>query len=118
MCSVNPNLNYTIEHMINYYFGVTPLVVGAGIKTGLNIKYDNPKEVGADRIMGSIGAYSIYGGPCIVIDFGTASTFNAINQRGEFLGGAITVGIKSASEALSMSGARLPRVELTRPTEV
>lgn len=118
MSSVNPNLNYTIEHMIEYYFNVSPLIVGSGIKTGLNIKYDNPKEVGSDRIMGSLAAYYLYGGPCIVIDFGTATTFNAISEKGEFLGGAITVGIKAASDALSRSGARLPRVELTKPTNV
>jgi type III pantothenate kinase len=115
LSSVNPNLNYTLEHMIQYYFNVQPLVVGAGVKTGLNIKYDNPKEVGSDRIMGCVGAYYSYGGPCIVIDFGTATTFNAVSERGEFLGGAISVGIKSAADALTRSAAKLPGVELVKP---
>jgi len=113
--SVNPNLNYTIEHMVRYYFSVKPLLVGAGLKTGLNIKYDNPKEVGADRIMGCVGAYYSYGGPFILVDFGTATTFNAVTEKGEFLGGAISFGLKSASDALSRSAARLPGVELIRP---
>ncbi|MCL2675658.1 MAG: type III pantothenate kinase [Firmicutes bacterium] len=117
VCSVNPNLNYTIEHMIDYYFKVKPIIVGAGIKTGLNIKYDNPKEVGADRIMGCLGAYYGYGGPCVVVDYGTATTFNAVSERGEFLGGAISIGIKSAADALSRSAAKLPRVELVRPAK-
>lgn len=117
LCSVNPNLNYTIEHMIDYYFNVKPLIVGAGIKTGLNIKYDNPKEVGADRIMGGLGAYYGYGGPCIVVDFGTATTFNAISEKGEFLGGAISIGIKSAADSLSRTAAKLPDVELVKPSK-
>lgn len=79
MSSVNPHLNYTVEHMITHYFGVNPIIVGGGIKTGLNIKYDNPKEVGADRIVNSVAAYSTYGGPCIVVDCGTATTFNVLS---------------------------------------
>lgn len=115
LSSVNPHLNYTIEHMISYYFKVKPIVVGTGIKTGLNVKYDNPKEVGSDRIMSCVGAYHCYGGPCIVIDFGTATTFNAVSESGEFLGGAITFGLKTASDALSASAAKLPKVELAMP---
>jgi type III pantothenate kinase len=115
VASVNPNLNYTIEHMINYYFGIKPLIVGSGIKTGINIKYDNPREVGADRIVSSVGAYYQYGGPVIVIDFGTATTFNAVSEKGEFLGGAISIGLKSSSDNLSFSAAKLPDVELVRP---
>ncbi|MBE5730946.1 MAG: type III pantothenate kinase [Clostridiales bacterium] len=116
--SVNPNLNYTFEHMLDFYFGIKPYVVGAGIKTGINIKYDNPKEVGGDRIVGSVAAYKIYGGPCIVIDCGTATTFNVISSSGEFLGGAIGVGLKSSADALYNGTAKLPKVELSVPKTV
>lgn len=116
--SVNPHLNYTVEHMITHYFGVKPIMVGGGIKTGLNIKYDNPKEVGADRIVNSVAAYRTYGGPCIVVDCGTATTFNVISSKGEFLGGAISFGLKSAAEALGSAAAKLPNVELTKPESV
>ena len=116
--SVNPNLNYTFEHMLGFYLGVKPYIVGAGIKTGINVKYDNPKEVGADRIVGSVAAYNIYGGPCIVIDCGTATTFNVISECGEFLGGAIGVGLKSSADALYTGTAKLPKVELTVPKNV
>ncbi len=116
--SVNPHLNYTMEHMVTHYFKVKPLTVGGGIRTGLNIKYDNPKEVGADRIVNSVAAYRTYGGPCIVVDCGTATTFNAISEKGEFLGGAISFGLKASAEALGSSGAKLPTVELTKPETV
>lgn len=118
MSSVNPGLNYTFEHACDYYMGVKPLVVGSGIKTGLNIKYDNPKEVGADRIVNAVAAYYTYGGPCITIDCGTATTFNVISEKGEFLGGLIGHGLKSAAEALSTAAARLPKVELVLPNKV
>lgn len=114
---VNPNLSYTFTHMIENYFHVTPLIVGAGVKTGLNIKYDNPKEVGADRIVNSVAAYRTYG-ECIVVDCGTATTFNVISKSGEFLGGAISFGLKGAAEALSRSAARLPKIELATPPSV
>lgn len=115
--SVNPHLNYTIGHMIEYFFGVKPLVVGAGIKTGLNIKYDNPKEVGADRIVDCVAAYYTYGGNCIVLDCGTATTFNVINEEGEFLGGAISFGLKSGADSLSKAATKLPGVELVVPNK-
>lgn len=113
--SVNPNLNYTFEHMVETYFGFKPMTVGAGLKTGLNIRYDNPKELGADRVAGCVAAYKLYGAPCIVIDCGTATTFNVISREGEFLGGAISFGLKSAAESLSSAAARLPEVELVTP---
>lgn len=118
MSSVNPNLNYTFEHMINYYFNIKPLIVGSGIKIGINVKYDNPKEVGADRIVNSVATYFTYGGPAIVVDCGTATTFNVINEKGEFLGGAISFGLKTATDALSVRAAKLPQIELTVPTKV
>ena len=118
IASVNPHLNYTVELMITHYFGVKPVIVGGGIKTGLNIKYDNPKEVGADRIVNSVAAYRTYGGPCIVVDCGTATTFNVISSKGEFSGGAISFGLKSAAEALGSAAAKLPNVELVKPEKV
>ena len=113
--SVNPNLNYTFEHMVETYFHLKPFTVGAGLKTGLVIKYDNPKELGADRVAGCVAAYKLYGAPCIVIDCGTATTFNVISADGEFLGGAISFGLKAAAESLADTAARLPKVELSAP---
>lgn len=116
--SVIPALNYTLEHMCVYYFDIKPLIVGPGVKTGLNIKYDDPKEVGSDRIVNSVAAYNIYGGNCIVIDFGTATTFNVINANGEFLGGAICAGINMSRDGLMQNAAKLPGVELKKPKNV
>ena len=113
--SVIPSINYTLEHMCGIYFGLKPLFVSPGIKTGMNIKYDNPKELGADRIVNAIAAYKLYGGPCIIVDFGTATTFGAIAQNGDFLGGCISPGLKISTEALTQNAAKLPRVELVKP---
>ncbi len=116
--SVNPYLNYTFEHMVETYFGTKPIFVGSGVKTGLNIRYDNPKELGTDRVAGCVAAYKLYGGPCIVIDCGTATTFNVVSENGEFLGGAISFGLKSATEALTDTTARLPKIELAVPKKI
>ena len=116
--SVIPQLNYTIEHMISYYLHSKPLMVGPGIKTGLNIQYENPREVGADRIVNSVCAYNKYGGPVITVDFGTATTFNAISKDGKFLGGCICPGVKTSVEALVKSTAKLPTIELAKPKHV
>jgi len=113
--SVAPSINFTIEHMIQNYFGLQPMMVVPGIKTGINLKYDNPRELGSDRIANAVAAYEIYGGPCIFIDFGTATTFGVMSARGEFLGGAICPGLKLASEALVDRAAKLPRFELVKP---
>lgn len=118
MSSVSPSLNYTIEHACEYYMKIKPIVIGVGIKTGLNIKYSNPQELGADRIVNSVAAYKLYGGPCIIVDFGTATTFNVISDKGEFLGGCIAPGIKSSLDSLVNNAAKLPRVELTKPDNV
>ncbi|MGN0771336.1 MAG: type III pantothenate kinase [Christensenellales bacterium] len=118
MSSVQPSLNYTFERACEYYVGKKPMIVGPGTKTGLNIKYSNPQEVGADRIVNSVAAHRIYGGPCIVIDFGTATTFNAITAKGEFLGGCIAPGIKTSLNSLVDSTAKLPTVELVKPSSV
>lgn len=116
--SVIPSINYTLQHMCSIYFNKKPMFVGPGIKTGINIKYDNPKDLGADRIVGAIAAYHLYGGPCIIVDFGTATTFGAMSSDGDFLGGAICPGLKISTEALTINAARLPRIELLKPDSV
>lgn len=118
MSSVIPSLNYTLEHMVSYYCQKPLLVVGPGIKTGVNVRYENSKEVGADRIVNSLAAYKKYGGPAIVVDFGTATTFNVINEEGDFVGGVICPGIKITTEALTQNAAKLPRIELVKPERV
>lgn len=118
MSSVVPSINFTIEHMCRNYFGMDPLTVAPGVKTGINIKYENPRELGSDRIANAVGAYELYGGPCITIDFGTATSFGCISAKGEFLGGAICPGLKLAAEALTERAAKLPRFELTKPESV
>ena len=116
--SVVPQINFTIEHMCRTYFGMEPHIIGPGIKTGINIRYENPRELGSDRIANAVAAYELYGGPCITIDFGTATSFGAINEKGEFLGGAICPGLKLAAEALTERAAKLPRFELAKPDSV
>jgi type III pantothenate kinase len=116
--SVVPNIMYSLEHMIKKYFGVDPIIVGPGVKTGINIKYDNPKEVGADRIVNAVAAHEIYKSSLIIIDFGTATTFCALTSKGDYLGGTICPGIKIASEALFDRAAKLPRIELIKPSGV
>ena len=116
--SVAPSLNYTLEHMCSFYMNTHPVMVGPGVRSGLNIKYTSPQEVGADRIVNAVAAYKLYGGPVIVIDFGTATTFGVVNEKGEFLGGAIAPGIKSSLEALVGTTAKLPRIELVKPEKV
>ena len=113
--SVVPDVMHSLENFCIKYCGVEPLIVGPGIKTGLNIKYDNPKQVGADRIVNAVAAIEKYGYPLIIVDFGTATTFCAISDKGEYLGGSICPGIKISSEALFHEASKLPRVELAKP---
>lgn len=113
--SVVPPIMPTIESLCAKYIGKTPLIVGPGIKTGLNIRYENPREVGADRICNAIAAIELYGPPLIVVDFGTATTFDFIDEKGDYLGGAIAPGIGISTEALYSHAAKLPRIELARP---
>ncbi|MEK6716581.1 MAG: pantothenate kinase [candidate division NC10 bacterium RIFCSPLOWO2_12_FULL_66_18] len=115
LSSVVPPLQGPLEEMARQYFGVEPMVVGPGIKTGMPILYESPRDVGADRIVNAVAAFEAYGGPCIVVDFGTATTFDAISARGEYLGGAICPGIGISSEALFQHAAKLPRVDIARP---
>jgi type III pantothenate kinase len=116
--SVVPNIMYSVEHMIRKYFKVTPIVVGPGVKTGINIKYDNPKSVGADRIVNAVAAHEIYKKPLIIIDFGTATTYCAVTGKGDYLGGAICPGIKISADALFEKAAKLPRIELIKPSHI
>ena len=116
--SVIPSLNYTICHMCEYFFKITPLMIGPGVKTGLNIKADNPKEVGADIIVNSVSAFTKYGGPIVVIDFGTATTFDVISSDCELLGVIIAPGIKTSLEGLVSNTAQLPMIELDAPKTV
>lgn len=116
--SVVPPLNATLAQMAQRYFGVRALFVEPGIKTGMPINYDNPLEVGADRIVNSVAAYEKYGGPCIVVDFGTAVNFDVVSERGEYLGGALAPGIGVSAEALFHRAARLWRVEIKDPGKV
>lgn len=116
--SVVPNIMYSIEHMVRKYFEVEPIIVGPGIKTGINIKYDNPKEVGADRIVNAVAAHDIYKKPVIIIDFGTATTFCAVTENGDYLGGTICPGIRISADALFEKAAKLPRIELVKPDHV
>ena len=118
MSSVVPQINFTIEHMCRSYFGMEPMKIEPGVKTGINIRYENPRELGSDRIANAVGAYELYGGPCITIDFGTATSFGAISAKGEFLGGAICPGLKLAADALTERTAKLPRFELVKPENV
>ena len=113
--SVVPPLTPVIEEMCLAYFSMTASVVGPGLKTGMPILYDSPLEVGADRITAAVAAFEKYGGPLIVLDFGTATTFDAVSAKGEYLGGAIAPGIRISAEALYLKTAKLPRIEIRKP---
>ena len=116
--SVVPPVMYALELAINKYVNSQPLIVSSKIKTGINILYDNPKDVGADRIVNAVAALKLYGGPIIIVDFGTATTFCAITKDGDYLGGVICAGIKISMDALFARAAKLPRVELVRPEKI
>jgi type III pantothenate kinase len=116
--SVVPNIMYSLEHSIRKYFKMEPVIVGPGVKTGINIKYDNPKEVGADRIVNAVAAHEIYKKPLIIIDFGTATTFCAVGDNADYYGGAIVPGVRISSDALFERAAKLPRIELVKPQNI
>jgi len=118
LCSVVPPLTTTFVDLSQRYFHTTPLVVGVGVKTGVRIRMDNPREVGADRIADAAAAHHLYGGPVIVVDLGTATTFGIISKEGDYIGGIIATGIATAAEALFTRTAQLPRVELAPPKHV
>ncbi|WP_335872115.1 type III pantothenate kinase [Bacillus sp. 2205SS5-2] len=116
--SVVPPIMFSLERMCTKYFDITPVVVGPGIKTGLNIKYENPREVGADRIVNAVAGIHEYGGPLIIVDFGTATTYCYINEEKQYMGGAIAPGIGISTEALYTKAAKLPRIEIARPEDI
>ncbi len=113
--SVVPPVTEMLAEMVSEYLKVTPLIVGTGVKTGVAVRYDPPREVGADRIVNAAAAYRLYGGPACVVDFGTGTTFDALSRKGEYLGGAIAPGIRVAAEALFQRTAKLPRIDLVAP---
>ncbi len=118
IASVVPPLDSVMLEMAERYFQAKPLFVGPGVKTGVAVLVDNPQEVGADRIVNAAAAFHKYGGPCVVADFGTAITFDAVSSRGEYLGGIICPGIGISAEALFSRTARLPRVDLREPAKL
>jgi type III pantothenate kinase len=116
--SVVPPLDSTLRKVCERYFKLKPLFIEPGVKTGMPVLYDNPAEVGADRIVNGIAAFEKYGGPCIVVDFGTATTFDCISPKGEYRGGVITPGLGISADALFEKTARLPRVDIRKPARV
>ena len=118
LASVVPPLTGRVIQACREYLKQEPLVVDAGVKTGIKIRYEDPKTVGADRVCDAVAVLKLYGGPACVVDFGTATTFNAITKEGEYLGGAITVGVNLAAESLFTRAAKLPRIDLQRPPSV
>ena len=116
--SVVPPLDSTLREVSERYFRIKPLFIEPGVKTGMPVHYDNPAEVGADRIVNSVAAFEKFGGPCIVVDFGTATTFDVVSPKGEYLGGIITPGIGISADALFERTARLPRVDIRKPPRV
>lgn len=116
--SVVPTINYTIDHMCREYFKLEPMFVGPGIKTGINILYESPRDLGSDRICNAVAAHHYYGPSCIFIDFGSATSFGVVDRRGSFLGGCICPGMKLASEALVSGTSKLPHFELVVPDQV
>lgn len=113
--SVVPKINYSFINSIKKYINKEPIIIGPGIKTGISIKIDNPKTLGGDRLVDAAGAYYLYGGPCLVIDFGTATTFDVINEKGEFIGGSTAPGIGICANALATNAAKLPEVAIQKP---
>ncbi len=116
--SVVPPIMVALERMCKKYFHINALIVGPGIKTGLNIKYENPREVGADRIVNAVAGIAEYGSPLIIVDFGTATTYCYINKEKQYMGGAIAPGISISTEALYSKAAKLPRIEIVRPEKI
>jgi type III pantothenate kinase len=116
--SVVPPLDSTLEQVCERYFSTKPLFIEPGVKTGMPVHYDNPAEVGADRIVNSVAAFEKYGGPCVVADFGTATTFDCVSAKGEYMGGVISPGIGISADALFERTARLPRVDIRKPEHI
>lgn len=118
ICSVVPNIMHSLEGALVKYFHITPIIVEAGIKTGIRIVTPNPQQIGADRIVDAVGAYEIYGGPVLVIDFGTATTYDFVDEGGSFLGGITAPGIRISARALWEDAAKLPEIEIKKPAAI
>lgn len=118
LASVVPPIDSTLREVCERYFQVKPLFIEPGVKTGMPVLVENPAEVGADRIVNGVAGFERYGGPCVIVDFGTATTFDVISERGEFMGGAIAPGIGISAEALFQRTARLPKIDIRRPARV
>ena len=116
--SVVPPLDAVLRQVCERYFNTKPLFIEPGVKTGMQVLYDNPAEVGADRIVNAVAAFEKYGGPCVIVDFGTATTFDCVSKKGEYMGGVICPGIGISADALFQRTARLPRVEIRKPARV
>lgn len=116
--SVVPKINYSFNNCILKYLHKKPIFIGPGVKTGIDIRIDNPSTLGADRLVDAVGAYYTYGGPCIVIDFGTATTYDIVTENGEFIGGATAPGIGISIQALSKQAAKLPEIEISKPDTI
>ena len=116
--SVVPPLDSTLRQVCERYFKLKPLFIEPGVKTGMPVQYENPAEVGADRIVNSVAAFEKYGGPCVIVDFGTATTFDCVSAKGEYMGGVICPGIGISADALFQRTARLPRVDIRKPSRV
>ncbi|MBW3659508.1 MAG: type III pantothenate kinase [Actinobacteria bacterium] len=113
--SVVPTVTDTMREMVGRYFPFPPLVMGPGVKTGIPLRYENPRDVGSDRIANAVAAFELFGGPTVVVDFGTATSFDVVSAEGEFVGGAIAPGVHTAMDALVHRAARLPNVEIAAP---
>lgn len=118
LSSVVPPLMHTLPSMCNKFFNIDPIIVSSDTETGMEIKYENPKEVGADRIVNAVAGYEKYGGPLIIVDFGTAITFDSISRNGDYIGGAIVPGISISTDALFARASKLPKVELSKPNKI
>ncbi len=116
--SVVPPIDSTLREVCERYFKMAPLCIEPGVKTGMPVHYDNPADVGADRVVNGVAAFAKYGGPCVVVDFGTATTFDCISAKGEYLGGSIAPGIGISADALFSRTARLPRIDIKNPGKV
>lgn len=116
--SVVPPVMHALTNAVRRYLGCQPIIIGPGVKTGMNIRYDNPREVGADRIVNAVAAVHKYGAPLVIVDFGTATTFCAIDKNGDYLGGVIAAGVKISMDALFERASKLPKVEIVKPASV
>lgn len=116
--SVVPKINYSFTNCIKKYLHKNPIYIGPGVKTGIDIRIDNPSTLGADRLVDAAGAFYTYGGPCLVIDFGTATTYDVVTAKGEFIGGATAPGIGICAQALSSQAAKLPEIEIQKPEKI